>query len=75
MVEIDFRREKGGRRFAGRYFNREPVFIGDLVEYRKGNAAEIGEVQVRGGKYYVGGMEFNTLDGKILRIISMEKKE
>jgi hypothetical protein len=74
MDNINFERKKTKRKFAGYYFNRLPVFAGDLVEYREGKNMEIREVQIRAGRYYVGDMELSFLKG-IKRVISMGKKE
>jgi hypothetical protein len=50
------------------------IYVGDLVEYKKGKTIEIGEVQERDGGYYVGGRELLLLTD-IRRVISMGKSE
>jgi hypothetical protein len=74
MDKMNFKRETHKRRFTHHYFNQQPIFVGDLVEYKKGETTEIGEVQMKGKKYYVGGIEFNSLTNKIQRVISMKKE-
>lgn len=46
------------------------IYVGDLVEYKKGNFTEIGEVRERNGGYYVGGRELLSLTS-IKRVICM----
>jgi hypothetical protein len=75
MDKMNFKKETQ-RRFTHYYFNQQPIFVGDLVEYKKGETTEIGEVQMKGKKYYIGGTEFKSLSltNKIQRVISMKKE-
>jgi hypothetical protein len=58
------------RKSSNRRFNNMVIYVGDLVEYKKGNFTEIGEVRERNGGYYVGGRELLSLTS-IKRVICM----
>jgi hypothetical protein len=72
MYNIDFRMASSKRREADQHFNNTPIYVGDLVEYKRGKLSEIGEVQEVDGYYYVGGKELKLLTG-IKRVINMGK--
>jgi hypothetical protein len=70
MDRINFKSERNRRRFANHYFDKSPVYAGDLIEYSKGSVTELGEVREKSGRYYVGGTDLKSLKG-IKRLISM----
>jgi hypothetical protein len=59
---------------ANRRFNGQAIYEGDLIEYKKGDATEIGEVREREGVYYAGGKRLSSLTG-IKRVIRMGREE
>jgi hypothetical protein len=57
------------REFTGHLFGEQRVYVGDIVEYREGKYKELGEVQKRGGGYFLGGQPIEALE--IVRVINM----
>jgi hypothetical protein len=57
------------REFTGHLFGEQRVYVGDIVEYRKGKYKELGEVRKGSGGYFVGGRPIEALE--IVRVINM----
>jgi hypothetical protein len=72
MDKMNFKNEKENRKFANHYFEQSPIYVGDLIEYKKRNETELGEVRAIDGRYYVGGVDLNDLTA-IKRVINMGK--
>jgi hypothetical protein len=57
------------RKFTGHLFEGKRIYAGDIIEYRKGNYKELGEVQKKHIGYLVGAKPFEGLE--IIRVINM----
>jgi hypothetical protein len=71
MQNLDFsvRDKQRIREFTGHFFEGKRIYAGDIVEYRKGNCKELGEVRKGDVRYLAGGKPLETLE--IVRVINM----
>jgi hypothetical protein len=57
------------REFTGCLFEGKRIYVGDIVEYRKGNYKELGEVRRKNDGYLAGEKPLEGLE--IVRVINM----
>jgi hypothetical protein len=57
------------REFTRHLFGEQRIYVGDIVEYRKGKYKEIGEVRKSNNAYLAGGKPLDELE--IVRVIDM----
>jgi hypothetical protein len=57
------------REFTGHFFEGKRIYVGDIVEYRKGKDKELGEVRKGDAGYLAGGKPLETLEA--VRVINM----
>jgi hypothetical protein len=69
MQNLNFSNEDKLREFTGHLFGDQRIYVGDIVEYRRGQYKELGEVRKIAGGYLAGGKPLAELE--IVRVINM----